>query len=122
MKEYNFSFGDIILHKENLAEIISKKGVIMDEEAIEECRNFLSQHLHYSYSLLVNKKYQHSYTPEAQRMMSNIKGVKVLGVVIGADRSIIPSNILFKINQHNPSNVKLFNKRSQAIAWLEKSA
>ncbi len=119
MKEYEFSFGEIIILRDDLAEIIVKKGVVMNEDIIKECHSFLVKHLKTPFSLLINKKYEHSYTGEAQTMISNLKELKVMGVVVGAKRSIIPSDILSKINQFNDSSIKLFNKRNQALEWLE---
>lgn len=119
MKEYEFSFGKIIILRDDLAEIITNKGVEMNEDIVKECHDFLIKHLKNPFSLLINKKYEHTYTGEAQTMISNLKELKVMGVVVGAKRSIIPSSILSKINEGNDSSIKLFNKRNQALEWFE---
>tara|TARA_R110002050_G_scaffold80801_4_gene172821 strand:+ start:2036 stop:2293 length:258 start_codon:yes stop_codon:yes gene_type:complete len=57
MKSHRLSFGEIIILKDNLAEVIINEGVLMDIKIVEDYHQFLLTHLKAPFSLLINKRY-----------------------------------------------------------------
>ena len=66
MSKYKLSFGEIIILKPNLAEVIVDNDVEMDLEMVGEYHEFLLSKLGHPFNLLINKVHQYTYTFEAQ--------------------------------------------------------
>ncbi|WP_178987644.1 DUF7793 family protein [Winogradskyella schleiferi] len=120
MKTYKLSFGEIIILKDNLAEVIINDEVLMDLEMVREYHEFLLTHLEAPFSLLVNKKYAYAYTFKAQMVIASLKEIKAMAVVVEGFNAKVSTNFLISMNKSNNWNIKTFRLRDDAINWLEK--
>jgi len=119
MKNYELSFGTIILISSSFAEVIVDEGIEMNEVMVDEYHDFLLNNLSPPFLLLVNKKNSYSYTFGAQMSIANLKEIKAMAVLIGTNGGLMSTETLININKENDWNIKLFQKRDQALAWLD---
>tara|TARA_R110002049_G_scaffold147389_1_gene310255 strand:- start:1791 stop:2192 length:402 start_codon:yes stop_codon:yes gene_type:complete len=119
MKSYKLSFGTISIIKSNLAEVIVDEGVEMNEIMVDEYHDFLLNNLSPPILLLVNKKNSYSYTFGAQTSIVDLKEIKSMAVLIGTNGGLMSTETLIDINKDKEWNIKLFQNRDQALAWLD---
>ncbi|MEW4924923.1 hypothetical protein [Algibacter sp. 2305UL17-15] len=119
MKEYKLSFGTIIILEEDLAEVIINEGVVMNEVMVDLYHDFLLSYLKAPFSLIINKKNSYSYTFEAQKTIANLKQIHLMAVVVGSAGALMSTETLIQMNEEQDWNIKLFNKRGEALEWVE---
>jgi len=119
MKVYRLSFGQINIIEPNLAEVIIDDEVVMDVEMIDEYHEFLLSYLKAPFSLLVNKCNSYTYTFEAQRMIASLNEIKAMAVVTHTAITEMSTSVLITMNQDKNWNIKLFQKREDALNWLQ---
>lgn len=118
MKSYKLSFGEIIIHDKNLAEVIVNEGVILDLACVAEYHDFLKINLTAPFSLLINKKNQYSYDFNAQRYIADIAGLNKIAALVTSPEASMSTKTLITINRNKNWNIKLFIQRDEALAWL----
>ncbi|WP_372755563.1 hypothetical protein [Mariniflexile sp.] len=118
MKTYKLSFGEIIVIKENLAEVIVNEGVEMNEVLIDEYHDFLLTYLKPPIFLLINKKNSYSYNFQAQRTIINLKEIEAMAVVVSSTAGLMSTETLININKSSNWNIQLFRDRVEALNWL----
>lgn len=119
MKSYELSFGTILITKSNFAEVIVDDGVEMNEIRVSEFHDFLLKNLSCPIFLLINRKNSYSYTFWAQMNIANLKEVKATAVLIGTSGGLMSTETLIDVNKGKEWNIKLFQKRNKALAWLD---
>ena len=119
MTSHRLSFGEIIILKENLAEVIVDDGVEMDMDMVEEYHDFLLSYLSKPILLLVNKKHSYSYTGEAQLNIADLEEIKAIGVVSYSKPAMSSTTLLNSIPREHPWTLKLFDDKKTALHWLE---
>ena len=119
MKVYRLSFGTIGMISSKLVEVIVSEGVVMDKVKVEEYHNFLLQNLDASFSLLINIIHPYTYTFEAQRIISNLDAVKSIAIVTQTKGAVLSIKTLMLLNSKMNEAVCLFNRRDEALHWLE---
>ncbi|GAA4893525.1 hypothetical protein GCM10023311_17620 [Flaviramulus aquimarinus] len=120
MGSYKLSFGTIKILQNNLAEVIVNDGLVMDLVHVDEYHDFLLTNLDAPFFLLINKKHSYSYTFEAQKVIGNLKEIKALAVVVGTNGGLMSTETLINMNKDDNWNIELFQKRDEALVWLEK--
>tara|TARA_R110002049_G_scaffold185393_3_gene353605 strand:+ start:287 stop:655 length:369 start_codon:yes stop_codon:yes gene_type:complete len=120
MKTHKLSFGEIIILKANLAEVIINDEVLMDLDMVNEYHEFLLTHLEAPFSLLINKKFSYAYTFRAQKVIASLREIKSMAVVAEGFNAKTSTNFLISMNKGNNWNIKTFRLRDEAIIWLEK--
>ncbi|NRD24827.1 hypothetical protein HNV10_16355 [Winogradskyella litoriviva] len=120
MKTYKLSFGEIIILKDNLAEVIINEGVLLDIEMVYEYHNFLLKHLTAPFSLLINKKYPYTYTFRAQKEIGNLEEINLMAVTVEGFNGKKSTEFLIALNKSNNWNIKTFSTRLEALSWIEK--
>ncbi|GAA3610144.1 hypothetical protein Q4Q39_16715 [Flavivirga amylovorans] len=118
MKSYELSFGTIFIIRNNLAEVIAKEAILMDEIKVVELHDFLLDNLEPPFSLLVNKKHSYSYTFQAQRKIAHLKGLHALAIVIGTSGALMSTETLLNVNGNIYKNIQVFQDREKALVWL----
>lgn len=118
MKTYRLSFGSVVLLSNNLAEVIVDDGVIMNEVMVDEYHDFLLSNLVPPFSLLINKKYSYSYTFKAQKSICNLEEINAMAVMIGTNGGLMSTETLISLNEEKNWNINLFQKREEALEWL----
>lgn len=120
MKSYKLSFVEIIIHKTNLAEIIVNESIIMDLAHLAELHDFLQNNLIAPFSILINKKNDYSYDFQAQCAIGDISGLSKTAVFVTRSSGLMSTQTIMHINRNKDWNwnVKIFNDREAALAWL----
>ena len=119
MTSHRLSFGEIIVLKENLAEVIVDDGIEMNMTMVREYHEFLLNHLTKPILLLINKKYSYSYTGEAQLNIADLEEIKAIGVVSYTKPATTSTNLLNSIPREHPWTLKQFDNKGTALHWLE---
>jgi hypothetical protein len=119
MKSYKLSFGTIVLLSNKIAEVIVDEGVVMDEIMVDEYHDFLLNNLDAPFSLLINKKNSYTYTFGAQKVIANLNEIKAMGVVTKTSGAVMSTETLMNVNDNVFKNIQMFNKREEALEWLE---
>ena len=119
MSKHRLSFGEIILLKSNLAEVIVDDGVEMDLEMVKEYHEFLLDKLKHPFSLLINKVNKYTYTFEAQLQLATLTEINSMAVLAYDRVTERSTESLVSIPRSTPWNLKIFKKRTSALEWLE---
>ena len=119
MSKYRLSFGEIILLKSNLAEVIVDDGVEMDLEMVKEYHEFLLDKLKHPFSLLINKVNKYTYTFEAQLKLATLTEISSMAVLAYDRITESSTKSLVSIPRATPWNLKIFRERTSALEWLE---
>lgn len=119
MKSHRLSFGEIIILKDNLAEVIINEGVLMDIKIVEDYHQFLLTHLKAPFSLLINKRYPYAYTFDAQKKIADLVEINLMAVVVEGFNAKKSTEFLIAINQPSNWNIQTFASREKALAWIE---
>ena len=118
MKTHQLRFAEIIILKDNLAEVIINRGVLMDMEMVKEYHDFLLKHLKAPFSLLINKKHPYTYTYKAQTEIANLEEIDFMAVFVERFTAKRSTEFLISINK-DKWNIKTFMVKSEALEWLE---
>jgi hypothetical protein len=118
MKSYKLSFGEIIILKDNLAEVIVNEGEILNLPKVAEYHDFLHANLKAPFCLLINKKNAYSYTFKAQRVINDFSGVDKVAVLVNDAGGLMSTETLMSLNNNDHLNLKTFRVRENALSWL----
>ena len=118
MSKLKLSFGEIIILKPNLAEVIIDSDVVIDLEMVDEFHELLLTNLEQPFNLLINKVHQYSYTFEAQHQIGTLEQINLMAVV--AYNSVTESSTacLLLIPRAIPWNMQVFKDLKSALNWL----
>ena len=119
MRVNQLSFGQIILLREDIAEVIVNPDIEFDSQMVEEYHEFLLTHLKAPFALLVNKLNSYSYSLEAQLEIANLKEISAMAVVSYSISTNITTKLLINIPRSVHWNLKIFPDREEALLWLE---
>ena len=120
MSSYKLSFGTITLLQSNLAEVVVDEGFVIDEILVNELHDFLHDNLAAPFGLLINKKYSYTYTFKAQKNIVNLNEIKSMAVVANTSGAVMSAETLINVNGNINSNIKSFQDKEVALAWLQK--
>ncbi len=120
MIPYELPYGKIIILQDDMAEIIINDGIEMDADMVVEYHDFLLEHLTAPFSLLINKINSYTYTWEAQQMLGMLDEIDAMAVVTYNIVSDNATRFLARIPRKKEWNMKIFDDRDRALAWLEK--
>jgi len=120
MQKHDLSFGVIIIHYQNLAELIVNPGVEMDLEMVGEYHEFLLTKMQHPLSILINKLYPYTYTFEAQQHLGTLTQINSVAILVYGSITKKSTECLISIPRSIPWSVKIFTERSQALDWLER--
>lgn len=120
MSNYKLSFGTINVLQKNLAEVIVNEGILMDEVMIDEYHDFLLNTLEAPFGLLINKIHSFSYTFGAQKSIAHLDEMNSMAVVAKTSGAVMSTETLINVNGNINRNIKLFQGKEEALAWLQK--
>src|SRR5690606_41425198 len=99
MKSYELPFATIIIHRNDLAEVIINEGVVLNALMVDVYHDFLLTYLQAPFTLLINNKNSYSYTFEAQRAIANLKEIKQMVFVVETNGALMSTETLIKLNE-----------------------
>lgn len=113
------TFGTIIKHDSNLAEIVVGEGVEMDLVQVKEYHNCLLSNLKAPFYVLVNRKYSYTYTFEAQKEIMSFDKIKKLAVLLVTHSALMSTETLLNLNENINWEIASFRLKDDALAWLK---
>lgn len=113
------SFGEIILLKPNLAEVVVSEGMEINIAQVEEFHGFLLTHLRSPFGLLINKKHHYTYSFEAQLKITDLPEIKAIAVLVFRRTSALSTLTLKKLPGRRNANLEIFDDRDIALNWLD---
>lgn len=120
MAESHFlSFAAVTLLKPNLAEVIVSKGVEVNLTQVDEYHRFLLTHLNQPFGLLINRKYDYTYSFEAQLKIGNLPEVRAVAALVYNGTSAVSTLTLKNLPDRRNVNMEIFRDRDLALAWLD---
>lgn len=119
MDSYKLSFCKINKLTNSVAEIIVNEGVEMDLAMVREYHRWISENLSSPSGLLVNKVNKYTYTFEAQIQLADLPQIKAMSVITYDKISIVSTKALSNMPRQQNWNLKIFDKRDDALVWLE---
>ena len=118
MELHELPFAKIIILEDNLAEVVIDEGVIMNVEMVDQYHDFLLSHLRVPFSLLINKVNSYTYDFDAQNKLATLKEIQEMAVVAYTRIIELTTDALASQPREVEWNLKIFNNRDEALAWL----
>jgi len=119
MSLYRLAFGKIIILKDDIAELIVDEGVEMTRKMVDDCHEFLIEHLKLTFSLLVNNINSYAYSFSAQRHFATIPQLQAVAFVAYSPVTARSIEALLYVPRKVDWNVDVFTDRSLALKWLQ---
>ena len=112
-------FGSIARIGGQIGEVVISEGVVVDVELVMNLQRTVTELFAGEYALLLNQKYKHAYTVEAQQYLSEMQGLQALAVLFKMRMNNVASEFLEVFHAHTISQMRVFHSRSMSIAWLK---
>lgn len=121
MQNFKLSFGNVIILKEDLAEIIIDEGVEVNGIMVEKLHDFLLRNLNAPFRLLINTQNSYSYTFRAQIQIAMLKEIEAIGVSVGSEVALMSIETMIFLSKNNSCVIQfeIFKSRIEALAWLQ---
>ena len=118
--ESQLQFGVIKMLNANLVEVFINEGIEVDLQMVQGFEETLAELMNGRYGLLLNEKYPHSYTVEAEEYFAQMKQLDAMAVVMYTRFTDIASKYLESFHETSSWKMKVFYNRDKALGWLEK--
>ena len=118
MQIYNLQFATIIALQEQVVEVIIRRDIEVDLAMVETFHEFLRDHFTAPLAILVNKKYAHTYTFEAQQELANIPEISAMAILTYSSLSQEFSRAMINQPRSTPWNAQLFESKELALQWI----
>ena len=118
METYELPFAKINILREDIAEVIVDDGIEIDVEMVQQYHDFLLSHLRSPFALLINKIHAYSYDFQAQEKIGTLLEINAMAVVAYKRTTIITTEMLASYPRERKWNLKIFENRDEALAWL----
>ncbi|MBU0484943.1 MAG: hypothetical protein KKB30_10570 [Proteobacteria bacterium] len=118
--KYSLSYCDITKISENIFEVVSKEGIVIDKNCAEEAWHFWDGLRKEPFGLLVNTQNSFSHSFEGARDIGLHPLQKKTALLSCNDKQETEFKTALQIKQvtgHNASH-KTFRNRNEAIEWL----
>lgn len=115
LNELNFGiFREVEL---NIMEIIINEGAELNEQHIERVEDGLLEKYDSSYALLINRVNSYSHTHASMQKVAKLRNLAALAIVVYSNVSKHAA-VVHRLLQ---DNVKVFDDKDSAMAWLRSS-
>lgn len=118
MQIYNLQFATIVALQDQIAEVIIRRDIELDLAMVETFHEFLRDHFTAPMAILINKKYVHTYTFEAQQELATIPEISAIGILTYSALSQEFSRAMINQPRSTPWNAELFEARDPALEWI----
>lgn len=113
-------FGEVRRIKNHLAEVVIFQGVTMTLQDVRLYNKTLTDMHSDTFGLIVNKRYQYTYTFDAQRELIDIPNLKAVAILVYTSASTHSTKAVLSVMRNKIEHVEIFSLRKDAIAWMEK--
>ena len=117
-----FDFGNIKYKHDHVAMIEINSGVEVDEEIANQIISLLSGALKKPSVLIVNKKFDYSYTTEGMKILNDANLPDVLStaiVVHNSSSEVMTKNQIDIMKCFGRTNLQVFNNEESALSWAQ---
>ena len=117
-----FDFGNIKYKYDHVAMIEINSGVEVDEEIANQIISLLSGALKKPSVLIVNKKFDYSYTTEGMKILNDTNLPDVLStaiVVHNSSSEVMTKNQIDIMKCFGRTNLQVFNNEESALSWAQ---
>jgi hypothetical protein len=119
MEKHDIGFGEIIVLREDIAEVVFNDGVHLDSSLVEEYHSRLTELLRAPFALLINKRHRYTYDPLARWKLGTFDKVNAFAIVAYDEESKAQSeNTSYLLPREQPWNMRIFSDRQEALNWL----
>lgn len=120
MDSYELPFAKILIHREDIAEVIKNEGVEIDVAMVEQYHEFLNSHLTKPFSLLINRINSYAYDFDAQVKLGQMDGVAQIAVVTyNPSSEMIVKSWKSTFQKDAKWELNFFTSRDEALNWLK---
>ena len=118
MDKYRLPFADINILRDDIAEVLVDDGIEMDVKMVQQYHDFLLSHLKPPFALLINNIHSYSYEFHAQEIIGSLEEINAMAVVAYNRTTKITTEMLASYPRKRKWNLKIFENRDEALAWL----
>ncbi len=118
MKEFSLPYGSVILHRDDIAEVIIAEGADIHAELLKQGQAFLATHLSPPFSIVINKENSYSYDYNAVGAIDTMSDLHALAIIAYTPQSRVIVNTLLQHPRAQSLNASIFTNRDEAIAWV----
>jgi hypothetical protein len=113
-----FSFGEVTLISDDIAEVVANDGVEVTIEMIGEFHELLINQMSRPFMMLVNKRNCYSFTLEAQQYIYSLPDLYAVAVVAYSKVGEETAKGILNFSPPELFQSKVFADRSSALEWL----
>jgi len=84
---HRLSFGYFNVLANNIIEVTADEGIEFTLEMVEECHQFIGEHVTGNFAMLINRINNYTYTYEAQLSIASYEDLKALAFVCYSEQS-----------------------------------
>jgi hypothetical protein len=116
---HSLGFAEIIILRDDIAEVIVYEGVEMTQEMVHAYHTCLLNNLTAPFSLLINKVFSYTYDFQAQLTIAALPEIKAMAVVTYTVAAKASTESLAAAPRKVKWHIELFQNRESALSWLE---
>lgn len=116
---HSLSFAEIIILRDDIAEVIVHEGIEMTLEMVHTYHNWLLNNLTAPFSILINKKFSYTYDFQAQLNLAILPQIHAMAVVSYSKTTESCTKVLVSVPREIEWNIQFFYNRADAFRWLE---
>lgn len=121
--KHRMSFGYFNILDNNIVEVVGDEGVLFTLEMIEECHQFIEEHIQGEFGMLVNRINNYDYEYGAKLSIASYENLKALAFVVYSKDGLAVTESLNKAREMDNWNTKVFSGLElgwqQAYKWLQ---
>jgi len=119
MNLHELPFAKIIIHQDDIAEVIVNNEIEITKKIVDEYHRFLLSHLQSPFSLLINKLNSYSYSFEGYQQLQTFKEITAIAVVVYNAVTAESTKLLASYPRDIPLQLEIFSNRDKAFNWLQ---
>ncbi len=119
MEVHRLPFATINILQDDIAEVIINEGIEMDLEMVGQYHDFLLNHLHHPFSLLINKLNSYTYDFQAQQKLATLDEINCMAVVVYTDIARESTSNLASFPRETQWNMQIFYDRNDGLNWVK---
>lgn len=119
LPDSQLQFGTLKMINASVVEITIDGGIEVSLPMMIRCEEILQELMPDGYSIVLNERHPHTYTPEAKAYQIQLKKLKAMAVVLHTRFTDIATKYLQSFEVDGMTNLKVFYNRDKALEWLE---
>ncbi|WP_068546419.1 hypothetical protein [Thalassotalea crassostreae] len=118
MDIHKLSFAQVTVLSNRIVKIAVDQGANVDLEMIDEIKQLFCELFDVSFSILVNKSNSYSTQLEALVAFGKIENIDKIAILAPNKMAHLSADFSANIPSSAALNIKIFNLRNEALAWI----